>query len=95
VAANSLGEAVARRNSKNWRKYHRLRGMRAKLRVTSNAGLIVGQCILLFSSRDVGLAVIISSSLLSLPFFLKERMLDVVALILFMQVINIAGLIVK
>lgn len=69
--------------------------MRAKLRVTSNAGLIVGQCILLFSSRDVGLAVIISSSLLSLPFFLKERMLDVVALILFMQVINIAGLIVK
>jgi hypothetical protein len=95
VATNSLGETVTRRNSESWWKYYRVRGMRAKLRVASNAGLIVGQCILLFASRDIGLAVIISSSLLSLPFFMKERMLDVTVLVLFMQVINIVGLIVK
>ena len=72
-----------------------MRSLRAKLRVGSNVGLIVGQCILLFASRDVGLGIIIFSSLLSLPFFLKEKMIDVVGLILFMQIINIAGLVVK
>ena len=69
--------------------------MRAKLRVSSNIGLIVGQCVLLFVSRDVGLGIIICSSLLSVPFFLKEKMWDVTLLIAFMQVINVVGLFVK
>lgn len=69
--------------------------MRAKLRVLSNLGLILGQCILLFVARDMGLIIIVCSSLLSVPFFLKERMWDVLGLITFMQVINIIGLIVK
>jgi hypothetical protein len=66
--------------------------MRVALRIASNIGLILGQITLLFVSRDVGLAVIICSSLLSVPFFLKERMIDVIALIGFMQVINVIGL---
>jgi len=66
--------------------------MRTKLRIASNIGLILGQILLLFVSRDIGLSVIILSSLMSVPFFLKERMVDVLALIFVMQVINIVGL---
>jgi hypothetical protein len=69
--------------------------MRSKLRITSNVGLIVGQCILLFISRDLGLVTIVCSSLLSVPFFLKEKMWDVLVLIAFMQLINLTGLLLK
>jgi hypothetical protein len=69
--------------------------MTTRLRIVSNIGLILGQCVLLFVSREIGLAVIICSSLLSVPFFLKERMVDVLVLIAFMQMINIIGLIVQ
>ena len=69
--------------------------MRAKLRVLSNVGLILGQCILLFFSRELGLIVLISSSLLSIPFFFKEKMWDVMFVIGFMVGINLVGLIVK
>jgi hypothetical protein len=66
--------------------------MRTKLRIASNIGLILGQIVLLFVSRDFGLAVSICSSLLSVPFFLKEGMIDVLVLIGVMQVINVIGL---
>jgi hypothetical protein len=66
--------------------------MKTKLRIASNIGLILGQIVLLFVSRDIGLAVIIASSLMSVPYFLKERMIDVLVLIGFMQVINVFGL---
>ena len=69
--------------------------MRTKLRIASNIGLILGQIALLFVSRDFGLAVIIVSSLMSVPYFLKERMIDVLMLIAFMQVINVFGLFFK
>jgi hypothetical protein len=69
--------------------------MRAKLRVSSNIGLIVGQCVLLFVSRDVGLSIIICSSLLSVPFFLKEKMWDVLALCAFLTIVNLVGLFVR
>ena len=69
--------------------------MREGLRIASNVGLIVGQCILLFSSRDVGLTVIICSSLLSFPYFLHHRYWDVVVLIAFMSMVNIIGLFAK
>ena len=69
--------------------------MRAKLRIVSNIGLILGQIVLLFVSREIGLAVIICSSLMSVPFFLKEKMWDVLLLIAFMQVINFVALFVQ
>ncbi len=69
-----------------------LQRMRAKLRIVSNAGLIIGQCILLFASRDIGLIVLICSSLLSVPFFWKEKMWDVLVLMAFMFVVNLTGL---
>jgi hypothetical protein len=67
--------------------------MRVALRIASNVGLILGQIILLFISRDIGLAVIICSSLMSVPFFLKEKMWDVIGLVAFMQIINVFGFI--
>jgi len=69
--------------------------VREKLRIISNVGLIVGQCLLLFVSRDVGLIVIISSSVLSVPFFLRIRMWDVLMLMGFMFVVNVVGLFVQ
>ena len=88
----SLGQKISRRYSKSRRRDFRLPRVRATLRIVSNIGLIIGQCILLFVSRDVGLLVIICSSLFSVPFFLKEKMWDVLILIAFMQVINFTGL---
>ena len=69
--------------------------MRAKLRVASNIGLILGQCVLLFVAKDMGLIIIVCSSLLSVPFFMKEKMWDVLVLIVFMQTINLLGLFLK
>ena len=87
-----MGQAWFGPRTKTRRNSNRLRRMRTTLRVVSNVGLIVGQCVLLFASRDIGLAVIICSSLLSVPFFLKEKMWDVLVLITFMQLINFTGL---
>jgi hypothetical protein len=92
LAASSMGKTRARYNSERGRNRNRVHGMRTKLRIASNIGLILGQITLLFVSRDIGLAVIICSSLLSVPFFLKERMVDVLVLIAFMQAINVIGL---
>lgn len=69
--------------------------MKTRLRIVSNIGLILGQCLLLFISRDIGLIVIICSSLLSVPFFSQSKMWDVLVLIAFMQVINLVGLFVR
>jgi hypothetical protein len=91
MARNPLGKTSLRRSSQGRRNY-RLQRVRTTLRILSNIGLILGQCLLLFVSREVGLFVIICSSLLSVPFFLKEKMWDVLLLIAFMQVINIVGL---
>jgi hypothetical protein len=69
--------------------------VREKLRITSNIGLIAGQCILLFVDREWGLRFIIVSSLLSFPYFLHEKMWDVVVLMVFLNIVNIVGLFVK
>lgn len=87
-----MGQTGIRPRAKTRRNNNRLRRMRTALRIVSNIGLIIGQCVLLFASRDIGLAVIICSSLLSVPFFLKEKMWDVLVLITFMQLINFTGL---
>jgi hypothetical protein len=95
MALGSVGETLLRRSTQARIRRNRLPRMRVALRIASNIGLIVGQCVLLFVSRDVGLGIIICSSLLSVPFFLKERMIDVLLLVAFMQVVNIVGLFVR
>ena len=69
--------------------------MRARLRIASNIGLIIGQCILLFVDREWGLRFIIASSLLSFPYFFYEKMWDVVALMVFLNIVNVVGLFVQ
>lgn len=95
MALGSLGKTHSRRSKETRVRHNRVSRLRAKLRIASNIGLILGQIVLLFISREIGLAVIICSSLLSVPFFLKERMWDVLLLIAFMQVINFAGLLIR
>jgi hypothetical protein len=92
VETRSMGKKRIRHHSKSGGNYNRIRRMRSQLRVISNIGLIIGQCVLLFVSRDVGLIVLICSSLLSVPFFYNERMWDVLVLMAFMFVVNLTGL---
>lgn len=67
--------------------------MNAKLRIVGSGGLIIGQCLLLFVSREVGLVVLLASSALSVPFYIRERMWDVTILISFSTAVNLLGLI--
>lgn len=67
--------------------------MDAKLRIAGSVGLITGQCLLLFMSRDVGLVVLLVSSTLSVPFYYREKMWDVLTLISFSSLVNLLGLI--
>jgi hypothetical protein len=92
METSTMGKTRTRLHSQTRRNHYRLRRVKAKLRIISNIGLIVGQCVLLFVSRDIGLIITICSSLLSVPFFLKEKMWDVLLLIAVMQIINFAGL---
>jgi hypothetical protein len=94
MALHSVGESSSRCR-KERRGYYWLPRMREKLRITSNIGLIVGQCILLFVDREWGLRFIIASSLLSFPYFWHHRMWDVVVLMVFLDSVNILGLFVK
>lgn len=91
----AMGQNRVRLHSQTRRNYSRIARMKERLRVLSNIGLIVGQCVLLFASRDVGLIILILSSLLSVPFFLQERMWDVLVLMAFMFVVNVTGLLVQ
>lgn len=94
MARNPMGQSSLRRCSKRGR-HHRLPRVREKLRIASNIGLIIGQCILLFADREWGLRFIIASSLMSFPYFWHHRMWDVVALMVFLNVVNVVGLFVQ
>ena len=95
MEVNPVGQASLRCRKTAGILNHRKPRMRARLRIASNIGLIIGQCLLLFFNRDVGLAVIIASSLLSFPYFFHEKMWDVVALMVFLNVVNVVGLFVQ
>ena len=94
MALYPVGQGSFRCSPKRWRNY-RLPRMREKMRIASNIGLIIGQCILLFVDRDWGLRFIIASSLLSFPYFWHHRMWDVVVLMVFLNVVNVVGLFVQ
>jgi hypothetical protein len=95
METSTMGKTRTGLHSKPRRNHYRLRGLKAKLRIISNIGLIVGQCVLLFVSRDIGLIILIFSSLLSVPFFWNEKMWDVLVLMAFMFVINLSGLVLQ
>lgn len=94
MALHSVGQKASGCRSQRGRHY-RVSRVREKLRIASNVGLIIGQCILLFADREWGLRFIIAASLLSFPYFWHERMIDVVILMVFLNVVNIVGLFVQ
>lgn len=70
----------------------RLRFTMSELRVLGNFALIVGQFILLFKSRQIGLLTLLLGSSLSLPYFLNQKQWDVVAVIVMGITLNLTGL---
>ena len=91
----AVGKNRVRLHPQTRRNHSRVTRMKAKLRIVSNIGLIIGQCVLLFASRDIGLLILLISSSLSVPFFLQEKMWDVLMLMAFCSVVNFIGLFVK
>jgi hypothetical protein len=74
-------------------KYPRVRPRLTYLRILGNIALVVGQFVLLFLDRKVGLLILITGSTLSLPFFVKKKQWDVVAVIVVGIALNVFGLI--
>jgi hypothetical protein len=66
--------------------------MTEKFRIYGNLGLIVGQFILLFHSRQTGLWILLLCSFFNLPYFIRHKYYDIVLLILVGMGINLAGL---
>ena len=74
-------------------KYPRVRPRLTYLRILGNIALVVGQFVLLFLDRKVGLLILITGSSLSLPFFVKKKQWDVVAVTVVGITLNVFGLI--
>jgi hypothetical protein len=74
-------------------KYPCVRPRLTYLRILGNIALVVGQFVLLFLDRKVGLLILITGSTLSLPFFVKKKQWDVVAVIVVGITLNVFGLI--
>jgi 4-hydroxybenzoate polyprenyltransferase len=74
-------------------KYPRVRPRLTYLRILGNIALVVGQFVLLFLDRKVGLLILITGSTLSLPYFVKKKQWDVVAVIVVGITLNVFGLI--
>jgi hypothetical protein len=74
-------------------KFPRVRPRLTYLRILGNIALVVGQFVLLFLDRKVGLLILITGSTLSLPFFVKKKQWDVVAVIVVGITLNVFGLI--
>ena len=66
--------------------------MAERMRMASSLALIVGQIVLLFFSREVGIWILLAGSFTNLPFYVKHRHWDVVGLILFGIGVNFTGL---
>lgn len=64
----------------------------SQFRVLGNFALIMGQFILLFKSRQIGLLTLLLGSSLSLPYFLKQKQWDVVAVIVMGIALDLSGL---
>ena len=63
--------------------------------LAQNIGLLTGQIVLLFVSREIGLVIFIISGLLGIPLNLHLRLWDSLAVGAFFFVINLTGLFVK
>lgn len=63
-----------------------------KIRIYGNLGAVAGQFTLLFYSRHVGLCILIVCSVMSLPYFVRNKYYDIVLLISVGIGINLAGI---
>lgn len=94
MVLHTVGESSSGRPSQT-RSDHRLpRVVRACI-LFQNIGLMTGQCLLLFVSREVGLIVLTLSGLLGIPLNLRLKLWDSLFITAFFFVINLTGLFIK
>ena len=74
-------------------KHSRIHPGLTHLRILGNIALVVGQFVLLFLDRRAGLLMLITGSTLSLPFFVRQKQWDVIAVIVVGITLNVFGLI--
>jgi hypothetical protein len=74
-------------------KHPRVHPSPTNLRILGNIALVVGQFVLLFLDRKAGLLILITGSTLSLPFFVKQKQWDVIAVIIVGITLNFFGLV--
>lgn len=95
MAMGSLGETHSRRTSETRVRSHRLPRVARICIIIQNVGLMLGQCVLLFVSRELGLVILTLSGLLGIPLSFHLRLWDSLFITAFFFVINMTGLFVK
>ena len=91
----SVGETHVRRTEETRVCGNRVPRVARKCIIAQNIGLMLGQCVLLFVSREVGLIILTISGLLGIPLSFHLRLWDSLFITAFFFVINLAGLFVK
>jgi hypothetical protein len=94
VESDSLGQKTSGRGSET-RGHHKLPRIARTCVIIQNIGLMLGQCVLLFASREIGLIILTVSGLLGIPLALHLRLWDSLFITAFFFVINLTGLFVK
>ncbi len=95
MAKGTMGETGSRHHSSTRGNHHRLPRVARTCIFVQNAGLMLGQILLLFVSREAGLLVLIVSGLLGIPLNVHLRLWDSLFVTAFFFVINVIGLLVS
>ena len=94
MGVHSVGEKTFGRHQET-RCHHQLPRLTRTCIIVQNVGLMVGQCVLLFASREIGLIILTVSGLLGIPLALHLKLWDSLFITAFFFVINLTGLFVK
>jgi hypothetical protein len=95
VEASTMGKKGTGPCSSTGGDHHRLPGVIRACILLQNIGLMTGQCLLLFVSREMGLIVLTLSGLLGIPLNLRLKLWDSLFITAFFFVINLTGLFIK
>jgi hypothetical protein len=95
LAASTMGQTRTGPYSEGGGNHHRLPRVARTCIIIQNIGLMTGQCLLLFVSREAGLIVLTLSGLLGIPLSLHLRLWDSMFITAFFFVINLTGLFIK
>ena len=95
METSTLGEKGIGPSSETGRDHPRLPRITRVCILLQNIGLMTGQCLLLFVSREAGLIVLTLSGLLGIPLNLRLKLWDSLFITAFFFIINLTGLFIK